>query len=192
MAFTKYFAWLVKQEGPFEKSEVMVPLGEGLIIDSDGQLKPEVISSNLVTEVVTENKIGPGAVTAVKIAAGAAKPSKIKNTQAVTATDTGSGTGTIDDDTSHAIVTSAASSKIVVLPTPTPGRPPLVIDVGANGFELASSAPATVAINGGAGSSFSSAIAANSTLIMICVSATAWKGFFLDADSDVAKVEAAN
>jgi len=67
----------------------------------------------------------------------------------------------------------------------------LVIDVGANGFKLQSTAPATIAINGGTGSGVVSAIAANSTILAICISATAWKAIFLDADSDVAKVAAA-
>jgi len=110
--------------------------------------------------------------------------------QAVTATNDGTTTGTIANTTTHATVTSSASNKQVVLPAPTPGYQ-LVIDVGANGFDLKSSAPATVAINGGTGASAKSAIAANSTVIAICISATAWKAFYLDADSDVAKVAAA-
>jgi hypothetical protein len=68
----------------------------------------------------------------------------------------------------------------------------LVIDIGANGCDMKSSAPATVAINGGVGASAKSAVAANSTCFMICITATAWKGFFMDADSDVAKVVAAS
>ena len=90
----------------------------------------------------------------------------------------------------HVTVTSGNAAHLVTLPTPTPGTQ-VVYDVGANGFKLRSSAPASIAINGGTGASASSTIAANSTLVMICVSATSWKGFFLDADSDVAKVAAA-
>src|SRR5262249_10526395 len=74
-------------------------------------------------------------------------PAKTNIVQAVTATTDGTTTGTIAATTTHATVTSSASNKQVVLPTPTPGRM-LVIDVGANGFDLKSSAPATVAING--------------------------------------------
>jgi hypothetical protein len=109
-----------------------------------------------------------------------------------TATADGTGTGTIADagGLQFVTVTSANADHIVILPAPTPGVI-VILHVGANGFELRSSAPATVGINGGTGASAESAIAANSTCVMICVSATAWKGFFLDADSDVAKVEAA-
>ncbi len=109
-----------------------------------------------------------------------------------TATADGLTTGTIADGgcRQHITVTSANANNIIVLPTPTPGTE-IVLDVGATGFELRSSDPATIAINGGTGATAESAIPANSTVFMRCVSATAWKGFFLDADSDLAKVEAA-
>lgn len=129
-------------------------------------------------------------VTTAKIADAAVTPAKTNVVQARTATADGTGTGTIAATATHVTVTSANADHIVVLPAPTPGRM-LVINVGANGFELRSSAPATVAINGGAEANAESAIAANSTILAICITATAWKAIFLDADSDVAKVEAA-
>ena len=110
--------------------------------------------------------------------------------QDVVATDTGATTGTILNTVTHASVTSAGATKQVILPAPVVGRT-LTIDVGANGFDLKSSAPATIAINGGKGATVKSAIAANSTCYLICVSATAWKGFFMDADGDVAKIAVA-
>lgn len=96
----------------------------------------------------------------------------------------------ISDTAEHVSVTSGSADYIVVLPQPVVGRM-LIIDVGATGFELRSTSPTTIAINGGTGSGAESAIAANSTIIAICLSTTAWKAIFLDADSDVAKVEAA-
>ena len=110
--------------------------------------------------------------------------------EARTATVDGTTTGTISAGVTHVTVTSDSADKIVILPAPVVGDE-IVIDVGANGFELRSSAPETIAINGGTGADAESAIAANSTIILRCVSATAWKGVFLDADGDVAKVEAA-
>jgi hypothetical protein len=109
-----------------------------------------------------------------------------------TATADGLTTGTIADFGcyQHVTVTSANATDIIVLPTPTPGTT-IVLHVGANGYKLKSSTPASVAINGGTGASAVSAIAADSTCFMTCVSATAWKGYFLDADGDVAKVAAA-
>lgn len=109
-----------------------------------------------------------------------------------TATADGTTTGTIADAglIQTVIVTCDDANKIIILPTPTPGRI-VILHNGATGYELRSSAPASVAINAGTGVAAESAIAANSTCVMICVTSTAWKGFFLDADSDVAKVEAA-
>jgi hypothetical protein len=109
-----------------------------------------------------------------------------------TATVAGATTGTIAAAgmRQHVTVTSANSAHIIILPTPTPGTE-IILDVGVNGFQLQSSTPASVAINGGTGASAKSAIPANSTAVMYCVSATAWKGFYMDADSDLAKVPAA-
>jgi hypothetical protein len=112
--------------------------------------------------------------------------------QAVTATADGLTTGIVTGVgvDQFVVVTSANAAHLVTLPTPTPGRR-VTLDVGANGYKLRSSTPASIAINGGTGASASSTIAANSTVFAICVSATAWKVTFWDADSDVAKVTAA-
>jgi hypothetical protein len=109
-----------------------------------------------------------------------------------TATATGATTGTIADAglIQFVTVTCDDANKIIILPTPTPGRI-VILDNGATGYELRSSTPTTIAINGGTGAAAESAIAASSTVIAICLSATAWKAFFLDADSDLAKVEVA-
>ncbi len=110
-----------------------------------------------------------------------------------TATADGTTTGTIaaKGRFQHITVTAGGdANSIIILPTPTPGTQ-IVLHVGATGFELRSSDPATIAINGGTGASAESAIPANSTVFMTCVSATAWKGYYMDADGDLAKVEAA-
>ena len=107
--------------------------------------------------------------------------------EAVTATVGGAA---ISATSSHVTVTASDANHIVILPAPVVGKQ-LVIDVGATGFELRSSSPTTIAINGGTGADAESAIAANSTCFLVCVSATAWKGYFMDADGDLAKIEAA-
>lgn len=109
-----------------------------------------------------------------------------------TATADGLTTGTIADGgrSQHITVTSASADHIIVLPTPTPGTE-VVLNVATNGFELRTSSPTTIGINGGTGASAESAIPANSTVFMTCVTATSWKGFYMDADGDLAKVEAA-
>lgn len=113
-------------------------------------------------------------------------------TVARTATADGTGTGTIADAgmIGFVTVTSASANNIVVLPTPTPGTI-VILAVGANGCELRSSAPATVAINGGTGATAESALAASMMAVMICESATSWKGFSMASDGTLAQVEAA-
>lgn len=170
MAFTKYFVKLIKQDGPSEQTEILVPFSPAMTVDSSTGIRPAPATSDVPDASIT--------------------PAKTMIVQARTASDDGTGTGVISDSATHVTVTSSGSTKVITLPTPTPGRM-LVIDVGANGFKLQSSAPATVAINGGTGSTAKSTIAASSTILAICITATAWKAIFLDADSDVAKVGAA-
>lgn len=109
-------------------------------------------------------------------------------TQAITTS--GSAAVAIRPDVDHVTVTSGGAGHEVKLPAPVVGKK-LVIHVGATGFDLQSSDPATIAINGGTGSGYESPIAANSTCFLVCVSATAWKGYFMDADGDLAKIVAA-
>lgn len=82
----------------------------------------------------------------------------------------------IPADATFVSVTSANSAHIVILPPPVPGKK-LYIHVGANGFALRSSAPATVAINGGTGASAGSAIAADTLVEIVCTTATSWQGW---------------
>jgi hypothetical protein len=99
--------------------------------------------------------------------------SLISNTQARTATADGLTTGIIADTTDFVVVTSADANNIITLPTPTPGRVVRIRNAGT-GYELRSSAPATVAINGGAGAGAESAIGANVLVQCVCDSATTW------------------
>jgi hypothetical protein len=113
-------------------------------------------------------------------------------TAARTATADGTGTGTIAAAglLQFITVTSDDANKIIVLPAPTPATI-VILHVAATGYELRSSAPATVAINGGAGAGAESAIGANTTVVMICATATSWKGFQLGSDGTLAQVEVA-
>lgn len=108
-----------------------------------------------------------------------------------TATADGTTTGTIADAglLQFVTVTSDNADKIVILPTPTPGRIVLLAN-GATGYELRSSDPATIAINGGTGAGAESAIAASTLVVAVCKSATAWAAFSL-AGVTLAAVEQA-
>ena len=112
-------------------------------------------------------------------------------TVARTATADGTGTGTIAAAglLQFVTVTSDDANKIIILPAPTPGTI-VVLRNGATGYELRSSAPATVAINGGSGAGAESAIAASTVVIAICTTATTWQAIGL-AGTTLAAVEAA-
>lgn len=108
-----------------------------------------------------------------------------------TATTTGATTGTIADAgmLQFVTVTSDDANKIIILPTPTTGTI-VILRNGATGYELRSSAPATVAINAGSGTDAESAIAASTMVVAICTSATTWQAFSL-VGTTLAAVEAA-
>lgn len=86
-------------------------------------------------------------------------------------------------------VTSANANNIIQLPEPVPGSLVILIN-GATGYELRSSAPATVAINGGTGAGAESAIPASALVVCLCKTATAWAAVQI-AGATLAGVEAA-
>ena len=110
---------------------------------------------------------------------------------AVTATSDGLTTGIIADAgmLQFVSVTSANANNIVVLPTPTPGTI-VILRNGGTGYELRTSAPSTIAINGGSGAAAESAIAASTMVIAVCTTATTWQAISL-VGTTLAAVEAA-
>lgn len=74
------------------------------------------------------------------------------------------------------LVTSDDANKVITLPAPVVGTAVILLN-GGTGYELRSSAPATVAINGGTGANTESAIAASTAVVVICTTATTWVGF---------------
>jgi hypothetical protein len=110
--------------------------------------------------------------------------------EARTATDTGATTGTISAGVTHVVVTCDDANKIIILPAPVPGLVVTLVN-GATGYELRTSNPATISINGGAGADAESAIAASMVIVMTCVSATAWIGASYTAAGVVGVVEVA-
>ena len=100
---------------------------------------------------------------------------------AITATADGLTTGIIPAGVTHAVVTCSVNTKLTTLPAPVPGLMVAIV-MTANGGKLRSSAPATIKINGGSGAAASSAIVANTEVVAICMSATAWKAWTVAAD----------
>lgn len=107
------------------------------------------------------------------VATDTASVNNLMNAVARTATADGLTTGTIADGSDFVTVTSADANNIIVLPTPTPGVVVTLRNAGT-GYELRSSAPATVAINGGTGTAAESAIGANVLTRCVCGTATTW------------------
>lgn len=93
-----------------------------------------------------------------------------------TATVAGATTGTVAAGTGYVTVTSADANHIIILPAPVIGHV-IRLKNGSTGYELRTSAPATISINGGAEADAESAIAANTLVTCICVSSTAWLAF---------------
>lgn len=107
-----------------------------------------------------------------------------------TATATGATTGTLSAGSQFVTVTSDDANKIIILPAPVVGTE-IWLKNGATGYELRSSAPATIAINGGSGASAESAVGASVLVRAICTSATTWIASTFAADGTEAALEAA-
>ena len=93
-----------------------------------------------------------------------------------TATDDGTGTGTIAAGTSVVLVNADSDANhIIILPAPVVGNIITLIETATTGYELRTSAPDSIAINGGSGADAESAIAGSVTYVKcVCVSSTSW------------------
>lgn len=110
-----------------------------------------------------------------------------------TATDDGSGTGTLLEQRLVQFVVpdwDGDANHIIVLPSPKPGKVVIIAGAGTGG-ELRTNDPSTVAINGGSGSGVESAVAASQMVVAICESETSWKAFTIASDGTTAGLEAA-
>lgn len=157
-----------------------------LTISADGSGADDITLSGTVTVADT---LTMAAAKAIAMSAAGFTMAAI----ARTATADGTGTGTIASGPTLQFVTVTAggdANAIIVLPAPTPGTI-VILHVAATGYELRTSDPATIGINGGTGASAESAIGANTTVLMICATATSWKGLQLGSDGTLAKVEVA-
>lgn len=87
-------------------------------------------------------------------------------------------------------VTCDQEDKIIVLPAPVPGSIVWLLP-SAVGYELRSSDPETVAINGGTGEAAEAAIPAANLIRCVCTSATTWVCNKYAANGTESKVDAA-
>jgi hypothetical protein len=122
-----------------------------------------------VEERITASEVD----TAAALAAATDGLGVVANAVAATATSDGLTTGIVPDTADFVVVTSANANNIITLPTPTPGRFVRLRNAGT-GYELRTTSPTTVAINGGTGSAAESAIGANVLVLCVCDTATTW------------------
>ena len=112
-------------------------------------------------------------------------------TASCTATATGATTGTIPAGATFVTtVASADAAHIIVLPAPVPGTI-LFIAGNSKGYELRSSAPASIAINGGAAPDAESAVGASVDVMCVCMSETRWIAWTIADIGTFAALEAA-
>jgi len=124
--------------------------------------------------------------------AGTLQPLGNNPTVSATATSTGATTGTLTDlgVDFTVLVTSANADHIIILPAPVVGRTIRLLNQSATAYELRSSTPASIAINGGTGASAESAIPASSVATITCRTAIGWSGF-TTTGATLASIEAA-
>ena len=94
--------------------------------------------------------------------------------------------------TSVALITCPDANFFVTLPAPVIGNIIHIIESASTGYELRSSTPESIAINGGTAEGGESAIVGATTYVKcVCVSSTKWICSQYDADGDESKVAAA-
>lgn len=105
----------------------------------------------------------------------------------------GKTTGAITPGTQIATVTSANADHWVTLPAPVVGTLITLVSTNTTGYEIRTSAPATIGINGGVGANAESAIAgaAGTMVQLLCVSATNWIAWSRVAAGTLAVVQVA-
>ena len=107
-----------------------------------------------------------------------------------TATADGTGTGQIAAGTSFVTVTCDSADKIITLPAPVVGNVIYLMN-GGTGYELRTSAPASIAINGGSAADAESAVGANTLVRCVCTSSTTWVASKFATDGTESKLEEA-
>ena len=130
-----------------------------------------------------------------EIAAGAGTIlSGLKGVQVISTAVTATDAGTVIDDGVSFVTVNADSDAdhIVILPSPIPGTIVYLTETATTGYELRSSDPANIAINGGSEANAESAVPGTATYVRcVCVSRTSWIANMFDADGDEAKLPAA-
>lgn len=136
--------------------------------------------TNASGELVGSPTLPAGSIGTAEIANGAITPAKIVDSQSVTSTADGTGTGAISAPTAFrkfVTVTSASATNQVSLPSATSATigQEVFLTVASNGYELITPASSNATINQVDGDGTNQLdVAANTTLRCTQISASAW------------------
>ncbi|MAI24005.1 MAG: hypothetical protein CL828_08105, partial [Crocinitomicaceae bacterium] len=149
-----------------------VGIGYGANVSGGGLENAIAIGYNATVTASNTIQLGNSSITTVKtsgtIEAGGLQIAAI----ARTATSDGSGDGTIASGSSFVTVTSFSADDIIVLPAPVPGS--IVNLYCASSYELRTSDPVSIALNGVSGTDKELAVWSDVLVRCICVSPTKW------------------
>lgn len=184
MAFERTQLFLVSQVGEVSRWEyhtvsdtpatviagTYIPDGYGLNVGDDLVIKQFTSTAKTALTAISFTTVSATASTGVtaQIAPTAAPVP-------LTATADGLTTGLIPTGARAIQVTATDANHIITLPTPVIGQEIFLFNASGTGFELRSSSPTTIGINGGTGSAAESALASTAIFIRaVAVSATNW------------------
>jgi len=151
------------------------------IVDAAGGVK--VNGTTVITSagaITADIQATAGSIGTAELADGSITAAKIVESQSVTSTADGTGTGAISTPTAFrkmVTVTSASATNQVSLPGITASLigQEILLTVGANGYELITPASSNATINQvDADGTNQLDVAANTTLRCTCISSTAW------------------
>lgn len=151
------------------------------IVDAAGGVK--VNGTTVITSagaITADIQATAGSIGTAELADGSITAAKIVESQSVTSTADGTGTGAISTPTAFrkmVTVTSASATNQVSLPGITASLvgQEILLTVGANGYELITPASSNATINQVDSDGTNQLdVAANTTLRCTCISSTAW------------------
>lgn len=151
------------------------------VVDAAGGVK--VNGTTVITSagaITADIQATAGSIGTAELADGSITAAKIVETQSVTSTADGTGSGAITTPTAFrkmVTVTSASATNQVSLPGITASLigQEIYLTVGANGYELITPASSNATINQVDSDGTNQLdVAANTTLKCLCVSSTAW------------------
>lgn len=154
--------------------DAVIPMEEAYQFQMPGATAPTAVAAlNAAATAEVQALIDAGDATTLAAAAvAAAALDSVVEARTATAAPGGT-TGVISATTDFVTVTCDNANKVITLPAPVIGKV-VTLRNGGTGYELRTSDPATIAINGGAAADAESAIGANVLTVCRCDTLTTW------------------